>query len=136
MSTLSIANADRAGLMGPQHVAQLGSIVTLQVQVVAATGAAETLDTAAYTVFDLTLDDDCTLTIGAPASGIMVRQVLLYLRQDGSGGHTITYPGTVLWPGGSDHALTPAASALDAVSLLTIDGGTNWIGTVVGQGFA
>lgn len=133
-STMVIANSKRAGLMGPEHVSQIGELRDPGVLTVAATGTAETLDTAAYTIFELTLDDDCTLTLGAPDT--TVRQVLLYLRQDGSGGHVITYPGAVLWVGGSDHVLTSAASALDIVSLVTIDGGTSWAGTVVGQGFA
>jgi hypothetical protein len=54
-----------------------------------------------------------------------------WITQNGTGGWTITWPGSVTWDGG-----TPSPSLTAGVTvryiLETIDGGTNWIGNLVG----
>lgn len=41
---------------------------------------------------------------------------------------TITWPASVKWPGAVAPTLTSTTSAVDIISLLTMDGGTNWAG--------
>ena len=46
----------------------------------------------------------------------------------GAGGSSITWPGTVRWPGGTAPTLTANATAVDVLVFITDDGGTNWRG--------
>jgi len=100
---------------------------------VAATGATETVDVSAARTYDLTLDDDCTLTLSG-ATTAEAWYVTLLLRQDGTGGRTVTWPGSVEWPGGVTPTLSTAANAVDVFTLFTLDGGTLWFGFPTGGG--
>lgn len=85
-------------------------------------GATYTISQAA-SVYDLTLTANLTLTLPAPTRGV---SFTLVLRQDATGGRTVTWP-TVKWPGGAAPQLTATASAVDLVSLLSVNG-TDWLG--------
>jgi len=92
------------------------------------TGSAYTINLNNGNTFNLTLTDNCTFTFSnPPASGSMGSFTLL-LRQDGTGGRTTTWPGSVDWAGGSAPTLTTAISAVDILVFITIDGGTIWHG--------
>lgn len=97
------------------------------------TGATETVDPADGNVHLLRLDDDCTITLTAPghsdACAILVR-----LQQDGTGGWTVTWPGSVEWPDGVAPTLSTDPDAVDFVSLITTDDGTIWFGLAAGGG--
>jgi hypothetical protein len=102
------------------------------------TGATETIAPADGNVHTLTLDADCTITLtsppatrgGAPAYSIIGLKVL----QDGTGGHDITWPGSVEWPDGITPTVDTTADTLTAYEFETWDGGTTWYGHVVGAG--
>lgn len=49
--------------------------------------------------------------------------------QQGSGGHDITWPASVKWPGGTAPVITATDNAVDVVHLWTRDAGTTWYGT-------
>lgn len=101
------------------------------VDTIAALGATHTLDLANGNVFDATLTADCTLTFAGATAGVACSFSLL-LRQNGTGGWVTTWPGSVVWPGGSAPTLDTTASTLEELVFETIDGGTVWLGHHVG----
>jgi hypothetical protein len=103
------------------------------VQTIAALGATYTLDLANGNVFDATLTAACTLTFTGATAGTACSFTLL-LRQNGTGGWVTTWPGSVVWPGGSAPTVGTTASTLSEFVFETIDGGTTWLGHAVGAG--
>lgn len=63
---------------------------------------------------DLT-GDVGTLTLNNPISGF---GYTLVLKQDGTGGHTVTWPGTIKWPAGAAPTLSTAGNSIDVVTLV------------------
>lgn len=98
-----------------------------------AMGATETFDPTDGNVHTGTLDANCTFTLNVP-TGTGAATLELYLTQDGTGSRTITWPGSVIWPGGTAPTLSTAAASVDRIILETLDGGTNWYGVAVGGG--
>jgi trimeric autotransporter adhesin len=96
-----------------------------------------TLDLETGNVFEVVLTEDVTSLIlaGAPASG-RAGAATLILRQDATGGRTLSWPGSVKWPGGAPPAVTAAANAIDIYAIVTRDGGTTWYGFPGGQDFS
>lgn len=97
---------------------------------------------AAQTIFDpttpgnpeitaITLTEDCTLTFPTAAEGL---RFSLALVQGGIGSFLATWPGEVLWSGGTPPVLTATVGKTDVFSFLCIDG-TNWIGLTTGLNF-
>jgi len=103
------------------------------VSTVAASGATETLDLASGNVHDVTLTADCTLTFTGATNGVACSFTLL-LRQDGTGGWTTTWPGSVVWAGGTAPTLDETASTTAVLTFFTLDGGTVWYGFPTGGG--
>lgn len=103
------------------------------VNTVAAAGATETLDLGDGNVHDVTLDEDCTLTFAGATAGVACSFTLL-LRQDGTGGWTTTWPGSVVWAGGTAPTLDETASTVAVLTFFTLDGGTVWYGFPTGGG--
>ncbi len=66
----------------------------------------------------VTLTDNVTLTLDNPKDG---GPYLIVLVQDSGGGNAVTWPGTVLWPGGTAPTISVGANAIDLVSLLWLD---------------
>lgn len=97
-------------------------------------GAAIALNLANGNVQKLTLTANCTVSLTSPATGAM-RSLTLLVFQDGVGGHTITWPGSVKWGNAGAPVLTTTATRMDMVSLFTVDGGTNWYGALGAKGF-
>lgn len=60
----------------------------------------------------------------------------LRMIQDGTGGRTVTWPGTIIWPGGSAPTVTSTANAIDVFGFTTYDAGSTWYGFTLGQGMA
>jgi hypothetical protein len=96
-----------------------------------------TLDLDSGSVFDVVLTEDVTSLILAnpPAAG-RAGSATLILKQDATGGRTLTWPGAVRWAGGTPPLVTPAANAVDIYALMTGDGGTSWYGFAGGQDFS
>ncbi|KPJ89943.1 MAG: hypothetical protein AMJ53_15245 [Gammaproteobacteria bacterium SG8_11] len=83
--------------------------------------AAYDLDWAAYTYVELTLTGDVTITFSNVAAG---RSVTLCLIQDGTGGRSITWPGTVDWPNGEPTLQGEAAEVTYVTLFVRADGST------------
>jgi hypothetical protein len=96
-----------------------------------AMGATETFDPTDGNVHTATADADCTITLASPAgSGACTLE--LYITQDGTGGWDLTWPGSVVWPGGVDPVPDTTAGTLTRYVLETLDGGSSWYGVMVG----
>ncbi len=100
---------------------------TQTVHTVASSGTTQTLLAAQINYLELTAN--CTLT--APTAGVGV-WFDLDLLQDGTGSRTVTWFGSLKWPGGSAPTLTTAANKMDSFTF-HCDDGTNWIASIRGQ---
>jgi hypothetical protein len=60
----------------------------------------------------------------------------LILKQDATGGRTVTWPASVRWAGGTPPLVTPAANAIDIYAFITRNGGASWFGFPGGQDFS
>ena len=98
-----------------------------------ATGAT-TLNLANGNVFNITLTGNATFTFSGATSG-QACSFSLYLRQNATGGRTVTWPGSVRWSGGAP-TLTTSANAVDILVFESLDGGTTWFGSLVGANFS
>ena len=67
-------------------------------------------------------------------SGVAVSFTLM-LKQDGIGSRTATWPGTVVWSGGTTPTLTTTASKTDMFTFFTVNNGTTWFGFTAGLNF-
>lgn len=101
------------------------------VNVVSASGAAVTLpDVTINTLHRITLTANCAITLPTPAPGKSFTVVLV---QDGTGSRTVTWNGTIKWPGGTTPTLTTTASKEDVITFLCTN--VSWLGFVAGQNF-
>lgn len=91
-----------------------------------------TIDLDVANAFDLTLTDDCTLTFDNAQAGVLC-SFSLWLRQDATGGRTVTWPASVVWSEGTAPTLSTAASTYDILVFMTVDGGTTWEGFLSGK---
>ncbi len=92
---------------------------------VAAAGTTETLAGDTYNIHDVTLDESVTFTFTTSAA---VAQFTLILRQDGSGGNSVTWPGSVKWHSLTAPTILTTASAVHVLEFLTVNTGTTWRG--------
>ena len=97
-------------------------------------GATETIDLATEGNSHAgTLDQDCTFTFSGALNGTEV-SFTLELTEDGAGGWTPTWPGSVAWPGGTTPTHTTTAGSATIYVFRTRDGGTTWYGFQAGGG--
>lgn len=94
------------------------------------TGTALTIDWALGTHQRVRLTGNCTFTFNNPRAGELYR---LELVQDGTGSRTATWPGAVLWPGGTAPTLTTTGNRKDIVQFLY--DGSNFLGATFGLNF-
>jgi hypothetical protein len=87
-------------------------------------GAADTVDWTAGQTQKSTLTGNCTFAFTAPPG---VCGLSLKLIQDATGSRTVTWPGSVIWVGGSAPTLSTAPAAVDIISLYY--DGTNYYGS-------
>lgn len=93
------------------------------------TGTSYTINVSNGTVQILTLTGNATVTMPTATGG---KSFLLMLKQDGTGGRTVTWS-TVKWPANTAPTITNTASRMDIFSFFA--DGTNWYGTTVGQNY-
>ncbi len=93
-----------------------------------------TLNLTNGNVFNITTTGNVTFTFSGATSG-RACSFALYLRQDATGNRTVSWPASVRWSGGAP-ARTTSASAVDIFVFESIDGGTNWYGSLVGANFS
>jgi hypothetical protein len=105
------------------------------VEVVADSGTSQTIDFNVATWWDITLTDDCLLTItNAPPAGL-VGVLHVILRQGTGAPWEVTWPAEVEWPdtdgtsGGPAPDLWTLEDAINVIVLTTEDGGTSYGGT-------
>jgi len=98
--------------------------------VTANTSTAYTIDLANGSVQILTLTGNCTFTFPTATTG---QSFILLLKQDGTGGRTVTWPSSVEWPGATAPTITSTASKLDKFVFTAAD--SNWYGSVAGQSY-
>lgn len=103
----------------------LGSGGPAPVNVVADAGAATTIPVT-HDMHDVTMTQDCTFTFDNPARDGFV--FVLVLR----GAFVPTFPASVDWA----DATPPTYSPVAQYTFSTNDGGTTWLGTLVGGGYA
>lgn len=96
------------------------------VNTIAASGATETIDPADGSIVDITLTDDCTITLADPANGVGC-ELRFILRQGSGAPHVPTFSPAPVYEGGSPPTWATDEDDFNIVDLLTIDGGTTWI---------
>lgn len=95
------------------------------------------LDLETGSVIEVTLEENVTTVILAnPPKAGRAASLVLILRQDAVGGHTLKWPVAVRWAGGNPPTISRAAGAVDIYCMFTRDGGATWYGTIGGNGFA
>jgi hypothetical protein len=95
------------------------------------------IDCADGNIFNLDLNVSIsTLTFSNVPANTKAFMMTLLVKQGTSGVETITWPASVKWPNGTAPTITAVANKVDIVSLITYDGGTNWLGYVNGQNYS
>lgn len=101
---------------------------------VLASAATIDLDMETGNSFDVTMDQNTTLTFSKATASPNACSFTLWLRQDGTGGWTITFP-TLKWEAGTPPVLSSNANQYDIISFVTIDGGVIWHAFLGGKNF-
>jgi hypothetical protein len=94
---------------------------------VAADGATVTFSCGVTDKHSVTLGGNRTLALSGDSDG---QTILIILKQDGTGGRTVSYWSGILWPGGTVPTLTATAGKTDVLSFLRLSAG-NYLGFVV-----
>jgi len=96
---------------------------------ITSTSNAITADCSTGNSFYHLLTENTTFTLSNPAPTGKLTQIVIRIKQDGAGGaHTVTWPGTVTWGGGTAPVMTTGNDAIDKFTLTTDDAGTLWFG--------
>jgi hypothetical protein len=124
-------------------VAQSGDYTAAQVGALSVTGGGEdtisalgnvtgtaTANIASGNVITATMTGNTTWTFSGATNGVSCT-FTLRLSQDGTGGRTATWPGSVSWAGGTAPTPSTAASALNVYIFQSLDGGTTWLGSLI-----
>jgi len=99
----------------------------------ALSGTTPSVDTGARDTYTLSTTGNTTFTFtGAPSSG-QVGTFSLIVTAGGT--HTLTWPASVDWAGGTAPA-APASGEKDIYTFMTVDGGTTWYGFLAGDAMA
>ena len=103
------------------------------VNIVAASGADEELNLANGNWHDVTLTaNPVNITFAGIQNGVGCSW-LVWLTQDATGGRTVNWPASVVWPGGEAPTLSTAPGAVDIVAFYSRDGGTTIYGAYLGS---
>lgn len=94
------------------------------------TGPAIIISLANGSLQFLTLNDNTSLVFPDLEQG---KSFTLFLKQDGTGSRTVTWPGTVAWPGGTTPTMTSTANKSD--KFVFVCDGSKWFGSVAGQNY-
>lgn len=93
-----------------------------------------TLDLSTAGVFYVSLNANITTLAISNTQTSGATAFTLIFTADGTA-RSITWGGSILWPGGTAPTLTSTNGKKDVFSFLTIDGGTNWYGFTGAQNF-
>lgn len=110
-------NADSNDIVSANFVAYTEKVITNN----AVTGT-YSCDLSLANVFKITVIGDTAIEFSnVPTAG--VSNALLYITQDGTGGHAVTFPSSIRWPEGSSPSLTTTANSTDILVFFSTDGG-------------
>jgi len=88
-----------------------------------------TADASTGNSFFHLLTENTTFTLSNPSPTGKLCQIIIRIKQDGAGGaHTVTWPASVKWGGGSKPVVSTGNDAVDKFTLTTDDAGTSWFG--------
>lgn len=136
ISAAGYALIDDADATAQRATLGLGTVATQAANALIVSEAVQSVTAVASTTIDLALGQNIQLAqavnittlafSNAPAGAFVVT---IRRTKDASGtARTIAWPASVNWAGGAAPTLTSTASAVDVISLLTIDGGTTYDG--------
>ncbi len=115
------------------EVSGVAKLASLQETVVTLAGVAPDIDLAAGTVFTLLSEGNTAFTFSNPAAAGAASAFTLRLTAGGD--HTLAWPASVVWSGGSAPD-APASGETDVLTFLTADAGATWFGFVAGEAMA
>jgi hypothetical protein len=98
------------------------------------TGATETFDASAAGWHKATLDSATVTATFTGAVASSVASMVLELVQDGTGGRAIDFPASVINGSSLEASLDLTAAGTTYYVFFSHDGGSNWIGFVMGGG--
>jgi len=98
------------------------------------TGATPDIDLSNGNFVAATLNQNATFTFSNAPSGACA--FTLVLTNDATADRTITWPASVKFPNEVTPVRTTTANRFDVYTFTTIDGGTNWFGTLSLYNFA
>ena len=98
------------------------------------TGTSATINLNNGNFVTATLNESCTFTFTNPASE--ASSFTLLLTNDGTSGRTITWPASVVWPGGTIPTRTTTANKTDVYVFFTVNSGTKWYGNLAQYNYA
>lgn len=98
------------------------------------TGTDCTINLANGNFVTATLTGNCTFTFTNPSAG--ASSFTLLLTNDGTAGRSIVWPASVKWPSNAVPVRTTTANRVDVYTFFTVDGGTNWYGSVAIYNYA
>lgn len=95
-----------------------------------------TVDLAQGNLVEVSATGNVTIEFSNVSSDPAGNSVMIYFEDgDGTGPHTISWPASVVWSGGSAVDTIAASDDIEA-SLISYDGGTEWRGREGGSSFA
>lgn len=102
----------------------------------ATVSGATDIDVSSANVFEHTLTGDTTYSFTNPSSDPEGNSFTLIVSQDGTGGHDVTWPGSVEWDNGTEPATSTSANEKHMYGFISPDGGTTWIGVLSAESIA
>lgn len=107
-------------------------IYTEKLNAVGSTGGSVTADFSLGRHYSITMTSNTTFTFSNPGVTGTAVPYVFYLKQDGTGSRTVTWPASVKWPSGIAPTLTTTAGRTDEIVLISRDGGTSYSGSIRG----
>ena len=132
-SLLALAGGTVTGALTVSNVVNLSRSTFPLGSTITATGATSIPWTSGE-VRKVNLTGNATFTITAwPATGNLAKIVFDITN---GGAFNITWPAATKWAGGAPPVITSGSGSRDVIMLMTDDGGTTILGSVIGQAFA
>tara|TARA_B100001029_G_scaffold127175_1_gene106240 strand:+ start:2382 stop:3098 length:717 start_codon:yes stop_codon:yes gene_type:complete len=100
---------------------------------VSSSGGTATFNLQLGDSFTTTLTENTTFAFSNPPAGTGLGAFIIKVKQDGTGGRTLAFPGTVDWAGGSAPDVSTGANDVDIFVFVTVDAGTIYYGITAGQ---
>ena len=86
--------------------------------------------------FAITLTENCTFTFPTGLTSGELVQFWVYLKQDATGGRSVTWPSSVKWAMDIVPALDTTLSTLTILHFQSLGSDSRWYGEVLGMGYA